>query len=132
MRRTAELCIVDGDVAVLDSTAMLLAGRGYRVSTFASAEQTLDYLDGGAVPACILSDIRLPGMSGPDLLAAMQRRGVNIPLILMSGLSNAATAAFAIRAGAEGFVEKPFEEDRLIAAIDRAMRTVVAHYASHA
>lgn len=120
MDRTAELWLVDDDEAVQDSLRALLTMHGYATQTFPSAERVLAHLDAGHRPACIVSDVRMVGMSGIELLEEMKRRSVAAPFILITGHGQVSTAVRAIKAGADDFIEKPFDEATLIHAIQSA------------
>lgn len=120
MARNTELWLVDDDAAVLDSLRLLLAGHGWRAQTFASAERMLAAIDAGNRPGCIVSDVRMTGLSGVELLAELKRRAIAAPVILITGHGQISMAVGAIKAGAEDFIEKPFEDTVLIEAIERA------------
>ena len=120
MARNTELWLVDDDAAVLDSLRLLLAGHGWRAQTFASAERMLAAVDAGNRPGCIVSDVRMTGLSGVELLAELKRRAIAAPVILITGHGQISMAVGAIKAGAEDFIEKPFEDTVLIEAIERA------------
>ena len=121
MSQTVELCIIDDDASVLDSLEILMRGHGFSVVALASAETLLEKLDEGYAPGCIVTDVRLGGLSGLDLQAELQRRRVRAPVILITGHGQVTMAVNAIKAGAEDFIEKPFDPDSLIAAIERAV-----------
>lgn len=121
MDRRTELWLVDDDEAVLDSTQVLLASNGWAVKTFTSAEAVLAALDTGGRPGAIVSDVRMAGMSGLDLLAELRRRAVAAPVVLITGHGQITMAVAAIKAGAEDFIEKPFEERTLVDAVRRAI-----------
>jgi FixJ family two-component response regulator len=117
---TIEIALVDDDAAVLDSLQLYFARHGVAASCFASAEALLAGLDGGAKPECIVSDIRMPGMSGLDLLHRLKERRSIAPLILITALADIEMAVSAIKNGAFDFIEKPFDEGRLLASIQSA------------
>jgi two-component system response regulator FixJ len=110
--------IVDDDDAVRDSLSVLLESTGFAVATYASAEAFL------AAPAasggCIVVDVRMPGMGGLELQEEVARRGSRIPVIVMTGHADVPLAVRAMKAGAFDFVEKPFDETALVAAVRRA------------
>lgn len=124
------LAIVDDDDAVRDSLRLLLRGNGFDVAAFASAEALIEHLDAGETPACIVSDVRMAGMSGLDLLGELRRRGTPAPVILITGHGQISMAVAAIKAGADDFIEKPFDEASLVeairSAIDKAARAASA------
>jgi two-component system, LuxR family, response regulator FixJ len=115
-----QIALVDDDPAVLDSTALVLTGEAILATPFASASACLEQLQAGFAPRCIVSDVRMPGMSGLDLQAELKRRGLAIPLILITGHGEVAMAVAALKGGAADFIEKPFEAQALADAIRRA------------
>jgi two-component system, LuxR family, response regulator FixJ len=112
--------VVDDDEAVRDSLDLLLSAAGFETIVFESAEA---FLAGPhpATPACLLSDIRMPGMSGLDLLEAVKREGFRCPVLLITGHGDVPLAVEAMKRGAKDFIEKPFDDVRLIAAIQGAL-----------
>jgi two-component system response regulator FixJ len=114
------VALIEDDAAALDSLRALLEGRGRDVRCFSSAEAFLDAA-GADVPACIVSDVRMPGMSGLDLYRTLQSRGSLVPVILITGHGDIAMAVSAIKEGAFDFIEKPYDADHLIASIDKAI-----------
>lgn len=114
------IALVDDDEAVLDSLQMYLHRRGVQTKTFASAEACLDALDSGAVFQCIVTDVRMPGMSGLELQTALNKRCCSWPLILITGHGDINMAVSALKAGAFDFIEKPTDEERLLAGIREA------------
>lgn len=93
---------------------------GYEMVACASAEEFLA-LSGLAHPSCLLTDVRMPGMTGLDVLEAIKRRGGDLPVILSSGDVDAATAAHARASGAIRFLLKPFASGELLAALEEAI-----------
>jgi two-component system response regulator FixJ len=122
MTETIHIALVDDDAAVLDSLQLYFARHHVTTACFPSAEALLAGLDGRAQPECIVSDIRMPGMSGLDLLHRLKERRQTAPLILITALADVEMAVSAIKNGAFDFIEKPFDESRLLASI----RTAVA------
>ena len=124
----ATIFIVDDDVSVRRSLARLLMSAGYDVVACATAEEFLA-LD-VARPASLVTDVRMPGMTGLDLLEALRSSGRDLPIILSSGDADAATAAQALSIGAFHFVSKPFEPDELLGALEDAIdrdRALIRH-----
>jgi FixJ family two-component response regulator len=121
MTESIHIWLVDDDSAVLDSLQLYFARHRVKTSCFASAEALLASLDGGTQPDCIVSDIRMPGMSGLDLLRRLKDRRSITPLILITGLGDIGMAVSAIKNGAFDFIEKPFDESRLLASIRNAV-----------
>jgi RNA polymerase sigma factor (sigma-70 family) len=120
MTESIHIGLVDDDSAVLDSLQLYFARHRVETSCFASAEAFLASLDGGGQPDCIVSDIRMPGMSGLDLLQRLKERRCIAPLILITGLGDIEMAVAAIKNGAFDFIEKPFDEGHLLVSIRSA------------
>lgn len=112
--------IIDDDAAVRDSLAMLLEAHGLAVQGFASAASFLEQLSAGQ-RGCALVDVRMPGMSGLELQTALKNRAIVLPLIVMTGFAEVPVAVQAMKAGAVDFIEKPFEDDIIVAAVERAL-----------
>jgi two-component system, LuxR family, response regulator FixJ len=121
MADQVHIALIDDDSAVLDSLRLYFARRDVKTSCFASAEALLAALDGGAEPDCIVSDVRMPGMSGLDLVHRLNTRRSTAPVILITGLGDIDMAVSAIKIGAFDFIEKPFDEGRLLASIQSAV-----------
>jgi FixJ family two-component response regulator len=121
MTDTIHIALVDDDAAVLDSLQLYFARHQATTTCFASAEALVAALDGGAQPDCIVSDIRMPGMSGIDLLHRLKARHCALPLILITALADIEMAVSAIKMGASDFIEKPFDEGRLLTSIHSAV-----------
>jgi two-component system response regulator FixJ len=115
------IALVDDDEAVLDSLRLYFATLGHEVAAFSEADGLLESLRKGLEPDCIVSDIRMPGLSGLDLQRELLGRKVTIPLILITGHGDVEMAVSAIKAGAHDFIEKPFDERRLLASIEDAV-----------
>jgi two-component system, LuxR family, response regulator FixJ len=120
MSESIHIALVDDDSAVLDSLQLYLERHRVGTSCFTSAEALLASPAGGAQPDCIVSDIRMPGMSGLDLLQSLKERRCLAPLILITGLGDIEMAVTAIKNGAFDFIEKPFDEGRLLVSVRRA------------
>lgn len=112
--------IVDDDDAVRDSLEALLEANGFRVTAFESGSAFLD-TEGLAAIGCIVSDIRMPGLDGLQLQIELKSRGVRLPLVFITGHADVPVAVGAMKAGAVDFIEKPFEEELLLAAVRRAI-----------
>jgi two-component system, LuxR family, response regulator FixJ len=124
------IALIEDDEAILRSLAMLLESRGMSVRSYPSAELFLEQL-GTDVPNCVVSDIRMPGLSGLELQHELKKRDAAVPIILITGHGHIAMAVKAIKDGAFDFIEKPFDEERLVesigAAIERGERERVEH-----
>jgi len=105
---------------VRDALGLLLGVRGYRTAMFASGEAFLQSWQ-PAWRGCMLIDIRMSGMDGLSLQMELIRRGWGLPVIIMSGHGDVSMARAAFRADAVDFLEKPFDDVKLIAAIDEAL-----------
>ena len=112
--------IVDDDEAMRDSLAWLLDGDRYAVHTYASGEDFLERHAPGR-PACVILDIRMPGISGVEVHERLVRRGAMTPVIFVTGHGDVPMAVEAIKRGAFDFIEKPFSETKLMAIIGRAL-----------
>ena len=110
--------VVDDDEAVLDAIGLLLRTNGIAAVTYIRAQL---FLDEPTVSGCVLSDIRMPGLTGLDLLGALKARLDPRPVVFMTGHADVSTAVWALRNGAFDFVEKPCEPDRLIGTIRAAL-----------
>ncbi len=112
--------LVDDDPSVRDSLALLLSLRGHATLVFASAE---DFL-GALRPewrGCVVADIRMPGMSGLELQEQLQRQAPALPVIVVTAHGDVTAARRAFLAQAVDFIEKPFDGEQLMAAIERAL-----------
>src|SRR6478672_11456512 len=98
-----------------------LKKAGYAVATYASAHPLLDCLPSEGVPSCILLDVRIPGMSGPELQERLRELGSTLPIIFLTGHPDIPTTVRAIKAGADDFLTKPVPSDELLQAIELAM-----------
>jgi two-component system response regulator TtrR len=112
--------VVDDDEAMRDSLAWLLDGERYAVHTYASGEDFLARHAPGR-PACVILDIRMPGISGVEVHEQLVRRGTPTPVIFVTGHGDVPMAVDAIKRGAFDFIEKPFSETKLMAIIGRAL-----------
>jgi len=118
--------IVDDDASFRTAIERRLKHAGYEVATYASAEHLLDRLPCDSVLGCILLDVRIPGLSGPELQERLSQLGSTLPIIFLTGYPDIPTTVRTIRAGAEDFLTKPVPSDRLLQAIERA----IAHHSS--
>jgi two-component system response regulator FixJ len=116
------VALIEDDEAVLRSLKQLLQDHGVAVRAYASA---LNFLadDENWPPQCVVSDIRMPGMSGLELLRELKGRDIAIPVILITGHGDIAMAVQAIKQGAFDFIEKPFDDEQLRASIAQAIES---------
>lgn len=111
--------IVDDDAAVRDSLSFVLAAADWRVRTYESALALLDEL-AALEPGLIITDVRMPGMTGLELVAKLKQLGVPHPVIVLTGHADVAMAVDAMKAGVVDFIEKPFDDAELLAAVQTA------------
>jgi FixJ family two-component response regulator len=116
--------IVDDDASFRTAINRRLKLAGYEVATYASARHLLDRLPSESVPSCVLLDVRIPGLSGPELQERLREFGSTLPIIFLTGYPDIPATVRAIKAGAEDFLTKPVESDVLLQAIERA----IAHH----
>jgi len=122
----ARVYLVDDNDGFRDSTAWLLETAGFDVAAFASGPEFVEAYGGdrhGAEPECLVSDMRMPQMSGLQLQDELRRRGIVLPLVFVTAHGDVPLAVEAMRKGAANFLEKPFGEDALIDAIRAALAT---------
>ena len=113
--------IVDDDASFRTTTGRLLRVCGYEVAMYELAEQLLERLPDDAHPSCILLDVKIPGLSGPELQDRLAELGSTLPIVFLTGHGDVPTTVRAIKAGAEDFLTKPVSKDKLIDAIERAV-----------
>ena len=111
--------VIDDDASVRDSIALMLGLEGYRTSVFADAEAFLAAWREDWV-GCVIADVRLPGQSGVELQDALRKRGIALPFVIITAHGDVATARAAFRSQAVDFLEKPFDNVQLCAAIETA------------
>jgi FixJ family two-component response regulator len=117
--------IVDDDASVRDSLSLLLSLRGYATATFSSAEDFLEAMQPDW-RGCIVLDIRMSGMSGLEMQRCLTERGPNLPVIVVTAHGDVAAARQAFLADAVDFIEKPFDGELLLQAIETALSGVRA------
>ncbi|MFP5460247.1 MAG: response regulator transcription factor [Gammaproteobacteria bacterium] len=116
--------IVDDDEAVRDSLQWLLEANGFGARSFASAEDFLAMLRAGSGPApvsCLVMDVRMPGMTGPELHDELVRSGYRLPLIFITGHGDVPMAVASMKKGAVDFLEKPFNDAQLCALVRQSL-----------
>jgi FixJ family two-component response regulator len=113
--------IVDDDEAFRDSLRWMMRTAGYRVEVYASAEDFLAKHVAGA-GACLVLDLRMPGMNGLELQEALMRAGEAIPIVFVTAHGDVALAVRAVKRGAFDFIEKPFKGQALLALVRQALR----------
>jgi FixJ family two-component response regulator len=113
--------IVDDDASFRTAMERRLKHAGYEVATYPSALNMLNSLPTENVPGCILLDVRIPGLSGPDLQDRLSKLGSTLPIIFLTGHSDIPTTVRTIKAGAHDFLIKPVSSDKLLRAIEQAL-----------
>jgi len=113
--------VVDDDASFRTAIERRLKLAGYDVKTYSLAQELLDDLPGVDTPGCILLDVEIPGLSGPELQSRLLEIGSILPIVFLTGHADTATTVRAIKAGAEDFLTKPVSSEQLIDAIERAM-----------
>ncbi len=111
--------IVDDDDAVRRSAAFMLRHAGYRVESYVSGVEFLKQAK-DAERGCVLLDVRMPEMDGLEVQQEMATRGIDMPVVILTGHGDVAVAVKAMRAGAVNFIEKPYEKETLLKAIEEA------------
>jgi two-component system, LuxR family, response regulator FixJ len=117
----ATVFFVDDDASVRDSLSLLLSLKGLRTQVFASAENFLATYQ-NEWRGCVLTDLRMPGMSGLELQAALEERGIALPVIVLTAYGDVITTRTALKNGALDFIEKPADDDVLIDVLRNAIR----------
>ena len=120
-KKPPRIAIVDDDEAVREATQSLMQYLGYHPSTFPSAKEFLES-DQIHDTSCLISDLRMPGLSGIDLQDRLNARGHRIPIIFITGHPEDGTRARAMKAGAVDFMSKPYNDENLIAGLDKALK----------
>lgn len=113
--------VVDDDLSFLTAIERRLKLAGYEVATYSSAELLLQRLAQSRQAACILLDVQIPGLSGPELQDRLAAMGSTVPIVFITGHADTPTTVRAIKAGAEDFLTKPVSSAELMDAIERAL-----------
>lgn len=113
--------IVDDDASFRTALERRLRKAGYEVATYASAQQLLDRPPDQSGPGCIVLDVRIPGLSGPELQRRLIELGSTLPILFLTGYPDVRTTVNTIKAGAEDFLTKPVTSEHLLHAIEQAM-----------
>ena len=112
--------LIDDHASVRDALGEMLSVFGYSVKAYESADAFLATVNKGE-PGCIVADVKMPGTDGIGLVRELARRGIAMPVILISGHADVPMAVDAIKSGAQDFIEKPVDDRQLVAAINRAL-----------
>jgi two-component system response regulator FixJ len=114
-----QVFVVDDDAGVRDSLRLLLISAGFKVTCYSAA--TLFLADSTPKLGCLVADIRMPDMTGLELQDELSRRGETLPVIIITGHGDVPLAVRALKSGAVDFIEKPFDDEQLLAGIRRAL-----------
>jgi two-component system, LuxR family, response regulator FixJ len=114
--------VVDDDPGLRRSLRFLLDSVGWAVQLHASAEEFLDVAAVPVQPCCLLLDIRMPSMSGLELQQVLRERGIALPILFMTGHADVSMAVQAMKSGAIDFIEKPFNDQKVLDAVAAAIR----------
>ena len=112
--------LIDDHASVRDALGEMLSVLGYSVKAYESADAFLATVNKGE-PGCIVADVKMPGTDGIGLVRELARRGIAMPVVLISGHADVPMAVDAIKSGAQDFIEKPVDDTQLVAAINRAL-----------
>jgi two-component system response regulator FixJ len=112
------IAIVEDDAALRDALMRLLRSEGLTARGFASAEE---FIAAASTPRCLVLDLRLPGMSGIELLTTLRHKHNRTPVIMITGHGDIPQAVAAVKAGAFDFIEKPYDPDALMAVLRKAL-----------
>ena len=118
----ATVHVIDDDAALRDSLTFLLGSAGLLTRSFESAQAFLQEL-ASIEAGCVVTDVRMPGIDGLELLRLLQEMGKGLPVIVMTGHGDVPLAVKAMRLGAADFVEKPFEDEVMIDSVRSALTT---------
>jgi two-component system response regulator FixJ len=121
MPEKLKVYVIDDDEAMRDSLQFLLESSGFDVTLFETAQAFLDALPGLAF-GCVVSDVRMPGIDGIELLKRMKAARSSYPIVIMTGHGDVPMAVETMKLGAIDFLEKPFEDERLTTMIESAIR----------
>jgi two-component system response regulator FixJ len=119
MAHRGKVFVIDDDEAMRDSLEFLLSTADFDVTLFESAQHFLDAL-AGIDFGCVVSDVRMPGIDGIELLKRLKASHSALPVVIMTGHGDVPLAVEAMKLGSVDFLEKPFEDDRLIGMIEAA------------
>jgi len=113
--------VVDDDPSIRESLGLLLSSAGYGVKTFSSAKEFLKSERSTSGPACLVLDVKMPGISGLDLQAELASRNYAIPVIFITGHGDIPMSVQAMKKGAVDFLSKPFNDDQLLDSVKAAI-----------
>jgi FixJ family two-component response regulator len=122
LRRFPVISIVDDDESVREATKGLVRSLGYVAATFASAEEFLQS-DSVRDTSCLISDVQMAGMSGVELQDRLNAAGYHVPIIFITAFPEERIRSRVLKAGACGFLTKPFNDDSLFECLDMALKS---------
>jgi FixJ family two-component response regulator len=122
---SAQVHVVDDDALVRRAVMRLLRSVGYEVAAFATAEDFLAQRE-GRVTGCVVLDVAMPGLNGLDVQHALAERGHDVPVIFLTGHADVPICISAMKHGAFDFITKPFDDNELLEAIERALERAAA------
>jgi FixJ family two-component response regulator len=120
-----DVFLVDDDPSVRRALARLIKSAGHQVQTFGSAQEFLGTRAGGEEAACLVLDVRMPGLTGIELQRQLQTLNRNVPIVFMTGHGNIPMSVEAMKAGAVDFLPKPVKDTELLRAIKQALARAV-------
>jgi FixJ family two-component response regulator len=121
MAENGTVFLIDDDPGVRDSLSLLLSLKGLRTQPFATAESFIATYQADW-PGCVLTDLRMPGMTGLELQAALRERRIEVPVVVLTAHGDVATARAALKNGAFDFLEKPIDDAMLLDVLQNALR----------
>lgn len=121
LRSRYTVFIVDDDLSIRDSLSLILSLKGFRTACFARAEDFLAVLQPDWM-GCVVADLKMPGLSGLELQQALAQRQPLLPVVVITAHGDVASSRQAFKANAVDFLEKPFDDEQIVAAIDIAFR----------
>ena len=113
------IAIIDDDPSAREATQRLVRSLGHKTQVFSSAEEYLQ--SDGLQPACLITDLHMPGMSGIDLQDRLIADGCRVPMIFVTAYFEEQVEAQAMEAGAYGFLRKPFDDESFVECLDKAL-----------
>lgn len=115
--------VVDDDVSVRDSLSLMLSLQGFRTASFARGEDFLAVLQPDWL-GCVVADLKMPGMSGLELQQTLGRREASLPVVVITAHGDVAASRQAFKADAVDFLQKPFDDEQIVVAIEQAFQRI--------
>jgi len=120
--KTTTVYVIDDDDAVRESLSWLLESVGLQVNTYGDARSFLAHVNSNQSNGCVVTDVRMPGMSGLELQAELTERQIGLPVIIITGHGDVPMAVRAMKSGAYDFIEKPFNDQELLERVQRCLQ----------